>query len=252
MSRDIVLQGVILSYPHLFTPRIVQQGQDPKFSANFILPANFDWSQVQAAVQEAINEKWGANVPPNLKMPWDTVPALDKNNQPAPHAGEYFLKSNCQADSRPQVVDQNVNPIIDQSQIFAGCIVNAYVQAYGYDKQVNKGVSLGLNAIQLVDNVNVTRMGGGGRDATEVFQAVPGSPAPTAAPVAPGAAPAPAPSPAAPPAAAPAAPAAPAPGQAPAPVVPPAGAPSPAAPPAAAAPAAPVAPGAPSGQPWNQ
>jgi hypothetical protein len=243
MSRDIVLQGVILSYPHLFTPRIVQQGQDPKFSANFILPANFDWSQVQAAVQEAINEKWGANVPPNLKMPWDTVPALDKNNQPAPHAGEYFLKSNCQADSRPQVVDQNVNPIIDQSQIFAGCIVNAYVQAYGYDKQVNKGVSLGLNAIQLVDNVNVTRMGGGGRDATEVFQAVPGSPAPTApaaAPGVPGGAPAPvAPAPA--PAAAPpvsAAPVAPAPGQAP-------------------APAAPVAPGAPDapdghGQPWNQ
>lgn len=217
MSRDIVLQNVVLSYPHLFTPRAVQPGQDPKFGANFILPDNFDWTQVQAAIQEAIAEKFGTNVPQNLNMPWDVVPATDKNGNPNHYAGRYFIKSGAQQDSRPQVVDQNVNPVIDQSLVFAGCIVNAYIQAFAYDKQVNRGVSFGLNAIQIVDNSeNVVRLAGGGRDASEVFQAVPGAPAPTAAstPVAP----APAPAPAAPP---------------------------------AAAPAAPVPPGAP-GRPWNQ
>jgi len=248
MSQDLVLENVVISYPTLFVPKQINGKGDPKFSATLILPANFDWGRVQAAAQEAITAKFGASVPANLRMPWK-----DATEDGFP--GQF--KVNAYSDRAIQVVDQQVQPVMDQNQIFAGCIVNAYIRLYGYPNN-GGGVAAGLNIIQIVNNTTVTRLDNA-KSAKEVFQPIAGAPPPLAAAPA-GYAPqpgapvqqnyAPQPGAVAPPGyAAPQ----PTPGPTPGPVpgTPQGYAPQPGQPPAPGAPVA-QAPGAQPPQPWNQ
>lgn len=263
MAQDIVLSGII-SYPHLFTPQQINGKGDPKFSCTLILDANTDWGAANTALQEALATKFGNAVPQHYKQPFQ-----DASGDGFP--GQFKINLYSDADKPPQVMNQAVQPLLDPAAIFAGCKVNVYLRLYGYSTSGNNGVGCGLNAVQLVDNVNVTRLDNR-VDAKNVFQSVPGAPAqlaPTAysqpqgqapgfpqqqqpgiPPGAPQATPPQqqgyAPNPAAPPAGYPAAP----PG-------PPAGAPPAAGYPSsqggpAAAPGGPVPPGAPGQMPWMQ
>lgn len=246
MAQDIVLTGII-SYPNVFVPKQINGRGDPKFSATLILDPATDWAAAQACVQEAIAAKFPQGAPANLRMPFQPA---DEDGFP----GQW--KIHAYGDRQPQVVDQRVQPVMDQNQLFAGCKVNMYVRFYGYDASGNRGVGVGLNAVQILDNVNVKRLDNS-KDAKDVFQAVPGAPAqlaPTAYSQPPGGAVPPgppqqqqypgtppqqpgyAPNPAGPGAGYPAAP----PG-------PPAGAP-----PAAGYPSSPPQPGAPGAMPWMQ
>ena len=183
MSTDIVLSNVILSYPHLITPWAGQQNQEPKYNCAIIFPQNFgQWGELQQCVENAKMNKWGANAPQNLKLPW-----LNRYLQPnvlkeGPYAGCYVINAN--GDRKPQLVDANVQEVKDmvaKSVFFAGAIVNVYVNFYGYSTSGNNGVGTGLRMVQLVDNVNVTRLDGDTKEASEVFKTIPGAPAPTTA-----------------------------------------------------------------------
>ncbi len=184
MATDIVMERVILSYPHLVTPWAGRQGNDPKYNCAFILPQDFaQWPQVQECVNNAILNKFGATPPDNLKLPW-----LNKFLQPSivkggPYNGLYTFNANADTARKPELLDQNVQPMSDmvaKSALFGGCIVNGYVNFYGYNNAGNVGVGVGLRKIQLVDNQNVIRLGEGDKPAEEVFKAVPGAPPPTA------------------------------------------------------------------------
>jgi hypothetical protein len=61
--------------------------------------------------------------------------------------------------------------------IFGGCIVNAYVDLYYSAGGANPGVFVGLKGVQLVDNVNVEKLGGGAPSPESMFEKVDG-PAP--------------------------------------------------------------------------
>lgn len=173
MSQDIVINGAVLSYPHLFKAVVAKAGGDPRFGASLILPENFDWTGVQQAIQEAIAAKWPTGAPANLPMPFNQVTE-------GPYAGRYQLKAYAKADSPPQVVmqDPSIKAGPHQAQeFFAGAMVNAYVRAYGYTQG---GVSLHLNAVQLVSNDPSLPRLDSLKAATEVFQTIAGAPAATA------------------------------------------------------------------------
>ena len=171
MAQDIVLTGII-SYPTLFEPKQINGKGDPKFSGTLILDPATDWNALNACIQEAIGSKFGNQVPANLRQP--IVPA-DEDGFP----GMWKIHAYSDAERAPQVVDQRVQPVMDRSQIFAGCKVNMYVRFYGYDTSGNKGLAVALNAVMIVDNINVTRLDNR-RDAKDVFKPVPGAPAPLA------------------------------------------------------------------------
>ena len=170
MSKDAVLIDVIISYPNLFVAKQINGKGDPKFSATLILPANFDWNTVMPQIQEAITAKFGANVPANLKMPWQDATADG-------FPGQFLCKT--YGDRQPGVVDQGTQPIMDQGLIFAGCKVNAYVGFYAYDNN-GGGVGVGINGVQIVDNsANMPRLDNS-KSMSEVFQPIAGAPTATA------------------------------------------------------------------------
>ena len=172
MSKSIVLERVVLSYPHLFEPSAYKAGDTPRYSATFIITdPQFDWSKVQAALDAAAAERFPNGMPANATR--SPIIQVDKG----PFAGHYAVKGSSKMEYPPEIVDQNVQKLLDRSALFAGCIVNASLTAFAYEG----GLSFGINHVQLVDNQNVTRLDGG-KSAEEVFAPIAGAPAPLSGP----------------------------------------------------------------------
>jgi hypothetical protein len=52
---------------------------------------------------------------------------------------------------KPRKVTKDEQVPGNPNEVYAGCLIRAAVNAYGYDRQGNKGVSFGLNGVQKVD-----------------------------------------------------------------------------------------------------
>ena len=191
MSTELVLFDVILSYPHLVTPWTSRTDKEPNYNCAFIFPKDWaQWPEIQDCVNNAIANKFGANVPQNLKLPWLNRYLQASLVKDGPYQGFYTINS--VSDRKPELLDQNVQVVPDmraKSEFFAGSIVNAFVNFYGYANSGNVGVGTGLRKIQMVDNTSdrVIRLGEGDKPASDVFKAIPGAPAPMTTPGAPGA-----------------------------------------------------------------
>ncbi len=138
----------ILSYPHLFTPRSVNPGDDPKFSASILLRK--DDPQVQQIQQIIDTEKangWPNGFPANGKQ-FMKDGAVQHPDRPEMHS-YMIISANAKADSKPHTVDMQMNPVMNQSDAFAGAVVWAALNSFTYNQPVNKGVGCGLNGIML-------------------------------------------------------------------------------------------------------
>ena len=83
------------------------------------------------------------------------------------YADSYFFNANSR--QAPQVVDQNVQPILDQSEVYSGCYGRISVNFYGFNNNGNRGIAAGLGNIQkLRDGESL----GGRSNAEEDFDAV--------------------------------------------------------------------------------
>ncbi len=83
------------------------------------------------------------------------------------YADSYFFNANSK--QAPQVVDKNVQPILDQSEVYSGCYGRISVNFYGFSTNGNKGIAAGLGNIQkLRDGESL----GGRTNAEDDFDAV--------------------------------------------------------------------------------
>ena len=98
---------------------------------------------VEAAKQESLS-KWGGKIPPNLKLPLRDGD-IDRPEDEA-YKGCYFFNANSR--QAPQVVDKQVQPILDQTEVYSGCYGRISVNFYGYNSNGNRGVAAGLGNIQ--------------------------------------------------------------------------------------------------------
>lgn len=138
------------SYLNCFEPQSIN-GSDPKYSVSAIIDKNDKETikKIQAAIEVAKKEsiaKWGGKIPANLKTPLRDGD-VDRPDDEA-YAGSYFLNANSK--QAPQVVDKNVQPIIDQSEVYSGCYGRISVTFYGYNSNGNRGIAAGLGNIQLL------------------------------------------------------------------------------------------------------
>lgn len=168
-----VLTGKVrLSFPNLVTPRAFEGGP-AKYTAAFIFPQGHDLAALKEAIRRAAEAKWGQNIPPNLRIPIRS--AAEKADKAGYEDGQFFV--NTTGNEPPQLVGPDNTPVGEQKALqmfYAGCWVNAYLRAFAYDQRGNKGVSLGLNAVQWLSDGD--RLGNR-VDATKVFspQAVQGA-----------------------------------------------------------------------------
>jgi len=177
VSNRIILKNVRISYANLFEPRPVGEGDNAKlkYSTAVIIP--YDHPQVDALknmIESLGTSKFGKNWAavkrkrPTLRDPWKEYKkacqeAEEEGDDPAEISkpGEetkdcYVI--NMSSTRKPQIVDRQLQPILDDEEIYSGCYVNISSGGYAYDMESNKGVGLGLNNVQLVKHGE--RLGG--------------------------------------------------------------------------------------------
>ncbi|WP_394914099.1 DUF2815 family protein [uncultured Robinsoniella sp.] len=169
MNLTKVIVPCRFSYLHCWEPNAVKGG-DPKYSVSAIIPKSDAETveKIKRAIEQAKKDsvsKWGGKVPANLKLPLRDGD-IDRPEDEA-YADSYFFNANSR--QAPQVVDKNVQPILDQSEVYSGCYGRISVNFYGFNNNGNRGIAAGLGNIQkLRDGESL----GGRSNAEEDFDAV--------------------------------------------------------------------------------
>lgn len=158
MSRTKVVTGpqTRFSYLNAFTPKPSLSGGKPKYSVSLIIPKSDTKTikAIESAIQAAYEEGeaklkgTGKTVPPlsSIRTPLrdgDT----DRSEDPA-YANAYFI--NCNSETQPGIVDANCQPVIDPSECYSGCYGRASINAFAYNTNGSKGISFGLNNLQVL------------------------------------------------------------------------------------------------------
>jgi hypothetical protein len=146
-----------VSYPFLFAPqKPLNPDQKAKYSVVMLFDKKTaDLTPLRKAILAAIQEKWGvdkAKWPKSLHNPLKDGVEKDKDGY-----GEGVMFATASSVPRPGLVDQNVQPIIDPSEFYAGCYAHAKIDVYAFEAKdprtgaiLNRGVSLGLLNVQKI------------------------------------------------------------------------------------------------------
>lgn len=155
-DTKVVTGKVRLSYVHIFEPFSNQPNQEPKYSCVILIPKS-DKKTLAAlkAAQNAAAEagkasKFNGKIPANLATTLhdgDEEGDLDKNPE---YEGHYYMSVSSK--TRPGIVDRNVQPILDSSEVYSGCYARVSINCFAYNTQGNRGVSFGLNHVQKLED----------------------------------------------------------------------------------------------------
>lgn len=145
-----------LAFPTLANPRADEQGK-MKYSLCLILDPDGEtpqgsatFKQLQDAVTKVAKEKWGDKAASGLKSGALKNPlrdALQKEGKAGFDEGKFFF--NCSTLYAPVLVDRQLNDVLDvENTFYPGCQVRAQINFYAYEAKGNKGVAVGLSAVQ--------------------------------------------------------------------------------------------------------
>ena len=165
-----------LSYVHLFKPYAHTPGQEEKFSCTVLVPksdvetkARID-AAIEAAKQKGISDKWNGTCPPIVPIPvydGDGVRPSDGMAFGPECRGHWVFTASAKADYPPEVVDVNMNPIINQSEIYSGIYARVNVNFYPYAFGGKKGIGCGLGPVQKLSDGEA--LGGSAPTAAQAF-----------------------------------------------------------------------------------
>ncbi len=179
MSTTVTTIAFRASYPNLFKPRKNELNGKDEYSVVALFPKGADLSGLKKAIQAAAEKKWGKDQkkwPKPLKTPLRDQAERGKEDDDTGKTvypdgyepGAFFL--NLKSTVAPGVVDGQLQPIIDESEIYPGVWLRANINAFAYDQKGNRGISFGLNHIQKVKDGE--SLGGGRGRAQDAFSAV--------------------------------------------------------------------------------
>lgn len=143
-----------VSYPHLWKASGLNKSA-PKYSVTMLFKKDDDLSAVKRAMLQAKINKFGKD---KEQWPEDIEsPVVDgdskKNKDKDGYKGHWAIKASSSEDQKPYVVDQDVEPITEQSDMYPGCYAMANVLAYVWEYPENSGnfgVGFILNGVQKV------------------------------------------------------------------------------------------------------
>ncbi len=181
-NTEVTTGKVRLSYVNVFKPKAMQPGQEEKYSCTILIPKTdvATKQRIDAAIESAkkkgADDKWAGVIPPILPIPLhdgDGARPSDGLSYGDECKGHWVMTASAKADYPPDVVDQNLNPIINQSEIYSGCYARVNIQFYPYGggkTGFKKGIGVGLGPIQKLEDGEP--LGSGPKMASSVFGVV--------------------------------------------------------------------------------
>jgi hypothetical protein len=181
MEKTQVTTGKVrVSYEHLLKPFSNNPGDEPKFSATFLIFKTdlATKSRIDAAIQAAIAagtaSKWGGVRPPQPPIPVHDGDGVRQSGEPyGPECKGCWVIT---ASSRQQqeIVDTSLQPILEATEIYSGMYARVSLNFFAYNSNGKKGIGCGLGPVQkLADGEPL----GGHMTAAEAFSSVSGDPA---------------------------------------------------------------------------
>ena len=150
-TKVITGTGTRLSYFHGWEPVSINGGAE-KYSVSVLIPKSDSEtvSAINAAIDAAIEEgvaKFGGKKPNKaaIKLP---LRDGDVERDDEAYKGYWFINAN--STTAPQIVDRQVKPILDRSEVYSGCYARVSLNFFAFNTNGNKGIACGLGNIQKV------------------------------------------------------------------------------------------------------
>jgi hypothetical protein len=159
----VVTGEVRLSYVNLLKPRENQYGGEPKFSVTILVPKSDAATKqkidaaIEAAKQFGKSKCWNGVIPPMVAIPvydGDGVKPSDGMPFGEECKGHWVFSASSKVDQPPKIVDANLNPIMDPTEVYSGMYGRIAVNFAPYAQAGKKGVGCYLST-----NVQKTRDG---------------------------------------------------------------------------------------------
>lgn len=151
VTTRVVTGRVRLSYPHLFEPHAFAD-EEPKYSVMILIPKSdtatlrkIKEAQAQA-LKDGIGSVFGGKTPKEMQY---TLKDGDDDADEYPERADHWVMT-VRSKVKPGVVDQNVNPILNQSEVYPGMYARVSMNAFPYKYGGKSGVSFGLGNVQKV------------------------------------------------------------------------------------------------------
>lgn len=172
-----------LSFPNLLKAQTKKNDNGTtkeEYNCVLLFPKSTDLKALKDDVAKVARDEWGDKADAWIKDGLIKHPFLDgdgpqglskkSGERHAGYEGCTFIR--CGSTKRPKVVDKKVMPVTSEDEIYAGCYGYAVINAYAWtNDKGGKGVSFGLNMFQVAKDGE--RLGGGGGDPSQHFEAIP-------------------------------------------------------------------------------
>lgn len=152
-TKVILSKETVWSYANLWTPKALAENATPKYSVSCVIKKDSpDVEKVKAAIKAAYEEglsklKGNSKTAPTLASIKTPLRDGDEERPDDPvYKGCYFINAN--STSAPGIVDKDVNPILDHSEVYSGCKGRVSITFYAFNNSGNKGIACSLNNVQ--------------------------------------------------------------------------------------------------------
>lgn len=152
-TKNLLTPEFRVSFPNVFKPRKNDLNNKDEYSVVALFAKGADLTKLKIAYDEAVKEKWGDKPPKTLRKPFRNQGDRAKENEQGKMVlpqgyedGAIYI--NLKSNHKPGVVNQKVEPIIEETEFYAGCYARATINAVAYEMKGNAGVSFYLQNIQ--------------------------------------------------------------------------------------------------------
>jgi ssDNA-binding protein len=149
-----------LSFANLFTPRPRADGQAPVYNCSLLFDEKAQrdaaYKALQAGCIEAARKKWGDNV--NLKQVEMPFRDAGLKSYDGYHKGHTYISP--WSKNKPGIVNRDREDILLPEEVWSGQLVRANVVPFAWDGPGKRGVSFGLNHLQVIQSEGRQRLDG--------------------------------------------------------------------------------------------
>lgn len=161
-NTRLVTGEVRFSFVSLLKPRENQYGGEPKYSVTILLPKSDVQTKqridaaIEAAKQKGKAGSWNGIIPPNVAVPiHDGDGVKQDGSEFGPECkGHWVFTASTGTDYPPKIVDANLNPIMDATEVYSGMYGRIAINFSPYSFAGKKGVGCYIST-----NVQKTRDG---------------------------------------------------------------------------------------------
>lgn len=180
-QMTIRIDNVRLSFPHLFQPDAMNEGDAKAYSADFILPPDHPQKPaIEQALRKLATDAWDDNGANILKELVDEKRVFIKpgSKKRAPdgtvrdgYDGQLFISARSKV--RPTLVDADRSPLDESSgKLYSGVYVNAFLALWVQDNKFGRRINAQVQGVQYLRKGD--SLGGGTTADPSVFETLEG------------------------------------------------------------------------------